>query len=247
METFSALLALCAGNSPVPGEIPAQRPATRSFDVFFDLRPNKRLSKQWWGCWFETHLCSLWRHRNGVRWLLAGIRPTVLQFDKFSASTMQFTLFKDSDVRKHFARTKCTMLWPGNKFCDSWHSSIAHFDDTTPKYGESYHKKSKMICSVAEHVCFCPTRLLFLCKSHMLFREINTVSRICISNLVITDFFNHGDVIKWKHFPRYWPFVRGIHRSPINCAHKGQWRGALMFSLICAWTNGWVKNQDAGD
>ena len=49
METFSALMAICAGNSPVPGEFPAQRPVTRSFDVFFDLRPNKRLSKQWWG------------------------------------------------------------------------------------------------------------------------------------------------------------------------------------------------------
>ena len=54
METFSALLALCAGNSPVPGEFPTQRPVTRSFDVYFDLRPNKRLSKQSWGWWFET-------------------------------------------------------------------------------------------------------------------------------------------------------------------------------------------------
>ena len=44
----------------------------------------------------------------------------------------------------------------------------------------------------------------------------------------------HDDVIKWKHFLRYWPFVRGIHRSPVNSPHKGQWRGALMFSLICA-------------
>ena len=48
----------------------------------------------------------------------------------------------------------------------------------------------------------------------------------------------YDDVIKWKHFPRYWPFVRGIHRSTANSPHKGQWRGALMFSLICAWTNG---------
>ena len=51
----------------------------------------------------------------------------------------------------------------------------------------------------------------------------------------------HADVIKWKHFPRYWPFVRGIHRSPVNSPHKGQCRGALMFSLICARINGWVK------
>ena len=66
METFSAWLAICAENSPVPGEFPAQRPVTRSFDVFFDLRLNKRLSKQSWGWWFETISCSLWRHRNGT-------------------------------------------------------------------------------------------------------------------------------------------------------------------------------------
>ena len=64
METFSALLAICAGNSPVPGEFPAQRPVTRSFDVYFDLSPNKRLSKQLWGWWFETQSRPLWRHRN---------------------------------------------------------------------------------------------------------------------------------------------------------------------------------------
>ena len=58
---------------------------------------------------------------------------------------------------------------------------------------------------------------------------------------------HHDDVIKWKHFPRYWPFVRGIHRSPVNSPHKGQWRGALMFSLICAWINGWVNNSEPGD
>ena len=61
METFSALLAICARNSPVPGEFPTQRPVTRSFDVFFDLCPYKRLSKQWWRRWFETPSCPLWR------------------------------------------------------------------------------------------------------------------------------------------------------------------------------------------
>ena len=64
METFSALLAICARNSPVPGEFPTQRPVTRSFDVFFDLRLNKRLSKQSRDWWFETPAWSLWRHRN---------------------------------------------------------------------------------------------------------------------------------------------------------------------------------------
>ena len=57
----------------------------------------------------------------------------------------------------------------------------------------------------------------------------------------------YDDVIKWKHFPRYWPFVRGIHRSPVNSPHKGQWRGALAFSLFCVWINGWVNNREAGD
>ena len=66
METFSALLALCAGNSPVTGEFPAQRPVTRSFGDFFDLRLNKRLSKHSWGGWFGTPSPSLWRHCNVV-------------------------------------------------------------------------------------------------------------------------------------------------------------------------------------
>ena len=64
MENFSVLLSTCAGNSPVTGEFPAQRPETRSFDVFFDLRLNKRLSKQWRGWWFETPSHPLWRHCN---------------------------------------------------------------------------------------------------------------------------------------------------------------------------------------
>ena len=53
--------------------------------------------------------------------------------------------------------------------------------------------------------------------------------------------------MKWRHFPCYWPLVRGIHRSPVNSPHKGQWRGALMFHLICTWINGWVNNHEAGD
>ena len=58
---------------------------------------------------------------------------------------------------------------------------------------------------------------------------------------------SNNDVINWKYFPRYWPFVRGIHRSPVNSPHKGQWRGTLMFSMICTWVNGWVNTGEAGD
>ena len=80
MEAFSALLAICAGNSPVPGEFPTQRPVTWSFDVYFDLCPNKRLSKQSWGWWFQMPLRPLWRHRNdggifaSVMWQLSHLQ-----------------------------------------------------------------------------------------------------------------------------------------------------------------------------
>ena len=66
METFSASLAICAWNSPVSGEFPAQRPVTWSFDVFFDLRRNGRLSKHSWGWWLETPSRPVWRHSNAL-------------------------------------------------------------------------------------------------------------------------------------------------------------------------------------
>ena len=104
MEAFSALLAICAGNSPVPGEFPAQRPMSRSFDVFIDLRLNKRLSKPSWGCRAHydvtvmrgihmnlQHKTSchgnvfritgpLWRETIGHRWFLKR-RARIWRFD----------------------------------------------------------------------------------------------------------------------------------------------------------------------
>ena len=69
---------------------------------------------------------------------------------------------------------------------------------------------------------------------------------VCVTTARLLQHLPHDDVIKWKHFPRNWPFVRGIHRSMVNSPHKGQWRGALMFSLICVWING-VNNREVGD
>ena len=65
--------------------------------------------------------------------------------------------------------------------------------------------------------------------------------------MVDTHRHSQDDVNKWKHLPRYWPFVQGIHRPPVNSPHKGQWRRALMFSLICVSINAWVNNREAGD
>ena len=72
---------------------------------------------------------------------------------------------------------------------------------------------------------------------------------ICLVPFAVVNWYNnhHDDVIKWKHFPRYWPIVRGIHRSPVNSPHKGHWRCDLMFSSICAGINGWLNNREAGD
>ena len=67
MEAISALLALCARNSPVTGEFPAQRPVTRSFNVFLDLRLNQQLSKQWILRCFKTPFRPLWRYCHEVK------------------------------------------------------------------------------------------------------------------------------------------------------------------------------------
>ena len=106
METFSALLAICAGNSPVSGEFPAQRPVTRSFDVFFVPRLNKPLSKQWWGWWFETLSCPLWRHCN-VKYPFYG---EMLHRDIFNSS------LPGQDGR-HFADDIFKRIFVNEKFC----------------------------------------------------------------------------------------------------------------------------------
>ena len=74
-----------------------------------------------------------------------------------------------------------------------------------------------------------------------------TVWKHTISSLENWQLEKHDDVIKWKHFPHYWPFMRGIHQSLVDSPHKGQWRVALMISLISAWTNSWANNGDPSD
>ena len=96
METFSALLTICAGNSLVPGELPAQRPVTRSFDVFFDLRLNKRLIKQSWGWWFKTLSRRLWRHCNARELNLMEIPEYEMLENKNNIATI-YNLMRPAD------------------------------------------------------------------------------------------------------------------------------------------------------
>ena len=112
-ETFSALLTICAGKSPVTGEFPALRPVTRGFDVFFDLRLNKRLSKQSWGWWFETLLRPLWRHCNDVRndeQTLALIIRYNQQYKKYNTTNALRPLIYISKVKKY--TQECTHSTP---------------------------------------------------------------------------------------------------------------------------------------
>ena len=105
-ESFSVLLAICAGNSAVTGEFPAQRPVTRSFDILFDLRLNERLGKQSWGCWFWTPSCPLWRHSNG---------------DQCLSSIWLHINLKKSLGYTYFVHW-CQQLWVQNFLLDTWPS-----------------------------------------------------------------------------------------------------------------------------
>ena len=100
-----------------------------------------------------------------------------------------------------------------------------------------------VVCLNCQSVCL----NLSVCSSARLiiyFSYLFLCLPVCLLSLTLA---LHDDFIKWKHFPRYWPVVSGIHRSPVNSSHKSQWRGALMFSLICVRINAWVNNCDAND
>ena len=106
------------------------------------------------------------------------------------------------------------------------------------------------------YICVCVNKYVYMCMHlHLcIYVCIGVCSCGYVRTLVFLFSFasvyfhpQHDDVIKWKHFPRNCPFVWGIHLSPANSPHKGQWRGALMFSLLCAWINAWVNNREAGD
>ena len=124
MVTFSALLAICAGNSRVTGEFPAQRPVTRSFDVFFDLCLNKRLSKQWGGWWFEKPSCSLWRHCNvSAKWqtFWSDLNVLTVAAQQCDTYVMQWD--------EHFSATSVNGQWDSDIAHSSESFRIANFVD----------------------------------------------------------------------------------------------------------------------
>ena len=123
METFPALLAICAGNSPVTGEFP-ERPLTRSFHGFFDLRLNQRLSKHSWGWWFEKPSRPLWRHSNEINQLeisknYSDIIMGAMASQITSLTIVYSTVYSGADQRKHQSSTPMAFVrgihrWPVN-------------------------------------------------------------------------------------------------------------------------------------
>ena len=139
----------------------------------------------------------------------------------------------------HFSRTKCVLI-----------SEFMYW------YIEHHLFISGILCKNYFQVpAVSATEFAYTNKSTSHFDQIHTMNRLNrqhSSNLAQVNPSGYlatanDDVIKWKHFPRFWPFKWRNHRSPVNSPHKGYWRGAYRFSLICAWINSWGNNRHAGD
>ena len=132
--SISALLAICVGISPVPGEFPAQRPVTRSLDVFFDLRLNKRLSKQWWGWWFETLSHPLWRHRVMVyceycviEWLWNLEMTYLCWFDSYDSNPVKYVLMNALNLKQLFFFQNVVLFSDGGE--NKWSIPIQNYSN----------------------------------------------------------------------------------------------------------------------
>ena len=148
METLSALLAICAGNSPVTGEFPTKRPVTRSFDVFFDLRLNKRLSKQWWGQWFEMPSRPLWRPYN-VTSQVKSRQSQSYKFKKKMGKIQNLEFCKENLHITHLLDTMCKyeMKWVRLVlYCGNYRAEmILSTDGQTDGYDETSIPSSNFV------------------------------------------------------------------------------------------------------
>ena len=134
----------------------------------------------------------------------------------------------------------------------SWylHFSIDHAYRIYRRYSADFitfiSLQRRRMSVVASQITADSTVCSINCLGHQQ-RKDQTSALLSLYELLISMPWLHHIYHLWIHFPRYWPFVREIHQSLVNSPHKGQWRGALMFSLISVWINGWVNNRKAGD
>ena len=137
----------------------------------------------------------------------------------------------------------------------SWYQDCSWNHNTTMVLYAQILVTDKILVAIEERRTLRPAVWLELIYCLEKILSCNTITHhLCSCSMITTchgqarsPVNSHDDAIKWKYFPRYWPFTRGIHRSPVNSPHKGQWRGALMYSLICAWINDSANNREAGD
>ena len=233
---------LCEGNSPVTGEFPAQR-ASNAENV---------------SIWWRHHVTMVLSMRDKKVSTMWDTRALDLHKEKFQAWYCRS--FMDFPHKK-------TMTWETfGQRCDT--IRYMHFVPQHEHTRKSVHwlievgTKYPTLCMRLFH--FSNANYYFLIKNLQKWFSLspidNTSALVQVTacgyyssqgrnheGVMTWTRFAHDDVIKWNHFPRYWPFVRRIHRYPVNSPHKGQWRGTLMFSLICARINDWVNNREAGD
>ena len=203
MKTFSALLAFCAGNQPVPGEFPAQRPVTRT--LMFSL------------------ICA--RINGWVNNREAGdLRCHHAHYDvpgmDYCALKLPLKKLKNFLILSHWGRV--THIWVSKL------TTIDSDNDLSPGHylNQCWNFVNPLGTNFSENLIEIYT---FSSKKMAHFKMSSGKWRpFCLGLKPKFEFIAHDDVIKWEHFRRYWPFVRGIHRSSVNSRHKGQWREALM-------------------
>ena len=242
---------------PLCGEFAGSRwvPLTKASDIFFDLRLNKQLSKQSQGWWFETPSCPLWRHYDESN------RPhfqdcfPVLGQSYGCSSVSQVTLMISGKIATYTNTTQqnkerlvfvitCIRLYDVLlciRNCRD-ESYFAHaFEELSSLLSPSI---LPVLFDMRDHFGYGLSQWEdHICNaiSHWLSPYSDKSLDVIHWNIDVNA-SDHDDVNKWKHYPRYWPFVSGIHRW-----HKGQRLGALMSSLICVWINSLANNHEACD
>ena len=230
MKTFSALLAICAGNSPVTGEFPAQRQVTGSFDIIFDMHLNKRLSKQSRGWWFETPLCPLWRHCNvfhhSINPIKAANDPSTCTCHNSLPVVACAKLWLDEQINFHIGTihiycyktrfisswTVCVMgLTLVSQIHNIWslHVLIACFISVCANKTIFYYRNTQSIpgCQ-ALYVNCVVTKFRRQCLKILILRPVTLMifflshSKFYGNFVLVLSLFNHSDSYKILHMPQ---------------------------------------------
>ena len=152
-------------------------------------------------------------------------------------------MIKHCAVLPFTVRLLLTGLWLLNLVWSHWQHSL---QGTRQKWTDLSHHAQLSMCTSRDKMAASRMEFSALIQSEFVAVVSWKLGWLCFLDTKFA-LLRSDDVIKWKHFPPNWPFEWEIHRSLVNSPYKGQLHGALMFSLICTWINGWVNNGEAGD